>query len=98
MSARTVTPVATMAQWRRKAVPAGTWTEPRRSTAPWLSCGTSISAGDVLNAEMQASSLIALPLLTGGTEAEHNLLAAALVDAAEARADEPERRPRSSAS
>jgi len=51
---------------------------------------TSISAGDVLNAEMQASSLIALPLLTSGTEAEHNLLAAALVDAAEARADEPE--------
>ncbi len=39
---------------------------------------------------MQASSLIALPLLTGGTETEHNLLAAALVDAAEARADEPE--------
>ena len=51
---------------------------------------TSISAGDVLNAEIQASSLIALPLLTGGTEADHNLLAAALVDAAEARADEPE--------
>ena len=51
---------------------------------------TSISAGDVLNAEMQASSLIALPLLTGGTETEHNLLAAALVDAAEARADDPE--------
>ena len=51
---------------------------------------TSISAGDVLNAEMQASSLIALPLLSGGAETEHNLLAAALVDAAEARADEPE--------
>lgn len=51
---------------------------------------TSISAGDVLNAEIQAGSLIALPLLTGGTENEHNLLAAALVDAAEARADRPE--------
>ena len=51
---------------------------------------SSIAAGDVLDAEMQASSLIALPLLTGGTETEHNLLAAALVDAAEARADEPE--------
>lgn len=51
---------------------------------------SSIAAGDVLDAEKQASSLIALPLLTGGTENEHNLLAAALVDAAEARADEPE--------
>ena len=39
---------------------------------------------------MQASSLIALPLLTGGTEAEHKLLAAALVDAAEARSPDPE--------
>ena len=37
---------------------------------------TSISSGDVLSAEMQASSLIALPLLTGGTDAEYDLLAA----------------------
>jgi hypothetical protein len=51
---------------------------------------TSISAGDILNAEMQASSLIALPLLTGGTDAEYDLLAAALVGAAETRAGEPE--------
>jgi hypothetical protein len=51
---------------------------------------TSISSGDVLSAEMQASSLIALPLLTGGTDAEYDLLAAALVSAAEARGHEPE--------
>src|ERR1700722_19319449 len=51
---------------------------------------TSISSGDVLSAEMQASSLIALPLLTGGTDAEYDLLAAALISAAEARAHEPE--------
>jgi hypothetical protein len=51
---------------------------------------TSISSGDVLSAEMQASSLIALPLLTGGTDAEYDLLATALITAAEARAHEPE--------
>jgi hypothetical protein len=51
---------------------------------------TSISSGDVLNAEVQASSLIALPLLTGGTDAEYNILAAALISAAEERAHEPE--------
>src|ERR1700736_5789520 len=51
---------------------------------------TSISSGDVLSAEMQASSLIALPLLTGGTDAEYDVLAAALITAAEARAHEPE--------
>jgi hypothetical protein len=51
---------------------------------------TSISSGDVLIAEVQASSLIALPLLTGGTDAEYDLLATALVSAAEARAHEPE--------
>jgi hypothetical protein len=51
---------------------------------------TSISSGDVLNAEMQASSLIALPLLTDATDAESDLLAAALVSAAEARAHGPE--------
>jgi len=51
---------------------------------------TSISAGDVLSAEVQASSLIALPLLTGGTDTEYDLLAAALISAAEARALEPE--------
>jgi hypothetical protein len=39
---------------------------------------------------MQASSLIALPLLTGGTDAEYDLLATALVSAAEAPAHEPE--------
>ena len=39
---------------------------------------------------MQASSLIALPLLTGGTGAEYDLLATALITAAEARAHEPE--------
>jgi hypothetical protein len=51
---------------------------------------TSISSGDVLSAEMQASSLIALPLLTGGTDAEYEVLATALIAAAEARAHEPE--------
>jgi hypothetical protein len=51
---------------------------------------TSISSGDVLNAEMQASSLIALPLLTDATDAESDLLAAALVSAAEGHAHEPE--------
>jgi hypothetical protein len=51
---------------------------------------TSISSGDVLDAEMQASSLIALPLLTGGTDAEYDLLAAALVGASEDRAHQPE--------
>src|ERR1700756_3897612 len=51
---------------------------------------TSISAGDVLSAEIQASSLVALPLLTGGTDTEYDLLAAALISAAEARAHEPE--------
>jgi hypothetical protein len=51
---------------------------------------TSISSGDVLSAEMQASSLIALPLLTGGTDAEYDVLATALITAAEARAHEPE--------
>ena len=50
----------------------------------------SISSGDVLSAEMQVSSLIALPLLTGGTDAEYDLLAGGLITAAEARADEPE--------
>jgi hypothetical protein len=51
----------------------------------------SISAGDVLSAEMQTSSLVALPLLTGGTDAEYDLLAAALVTTAvQERADEPE--------
>jgi hypothetical protein len=49
----------------------------------------SISAGDVLSAEVQASSLIALPLLTGGTDAEHDMLAAALVAAAKTRGYEP---------
>jgi hypothetical protein len=49
----------------------------------------SISAGDVLDAEMQVSSLIALSL-AGGTEAEHSVLTVALIDAAEARANEPE--------
>ncbi|MGH3252285.1 MAG: hypothetical protein ACRDOI_39580 [Trebonia sp.] len=51
---------------------------------------TSISSGDVLSAEMQASSLIALPLLTGGTDADYNLLAAALISAAETRRREPQ--------
>jgi hypothetical protein len=51
---------------------------------------TSISSGDVLDAEMQASSLIALPLLTGGTDEEYELLAGALISAAEERAHEPE--------
>jgi hypothetical protein len=51
---------------------------------------TSISSGDVLSAEMQASSLIALPLLTGGTDADYDLLAAALIRAAETRRREPE--------
>jgi hypothetical protein len=50
----------------------------------------SISSGDVLSAEMQVSSLIALPLLTGGTDAEYDLLAGGLITAAEARADKPE--------
>jgi hypothetical protein len=50
----------------------------------------SISSADVLSAEMQASSLIALPLLTGGAGAEYELLAAALISAAEARGHEPE--------
>jgi hypothetical protein len=50
----------------------------------------SISSGDVLSAEMQASSLIALPMLTGGTDREYELLAAALISAAETRAREPE--------
>ncbi len=49
----------------------------------------SISAGDVLDAEMQVSSLIALSL-AGGTEAEHSVLTVALIDAAEARANDPE--------
>jgi hypothetical protein len=40
---------------------------------------------------VQASSLIALPLLTGGTDAEYDLLAAALITTAvEARPNEPE--------
>jgi hypothetical protein len=39
---------------------------------------------------MQVSGLIALPLMTGGSEAEYEALAAGLVRAAEARADEPE--------
>ena len=51
---------------------------------------TSISSGDVLNAELQASSLIALPLLTDTTDAEYDLLAAALISAADARAHESE--------
>ena len=50
----------------------------------------SISDGDVLNAEMQASSLLALPSLTDAAVAEQDLLAVAFIDAAEARADEPE--------
>jgi hypothetical protein len=51
---------------------------------------TSISSGDVLGAEMQVSSLIALPLMTGGSAAEYDALAAGLIRAAQARADEPE--------
>jgi hypothetical protein len=51
---------------------------------------TSVSAGDVLSAEMQASALVALPLLTGGTDAQYDQLAAALISAAEERANESE--------
>jgi hypothetical protein len=51
---------------------------------------TSISAGDVLSAEMQASSLIALSLMTAGTDAEYDLLASGLISAAEAWGPEPE--------
>jgi hypothetical protein len=45
----------------------------------------SISAGDVLSAEMQTSSLIALPLLSGGSDSEYDMLAARLVSAAQRR-------------
>jgi hypothetical protein len=51
---------------------------------------TSISSGDILSAEMQASSLIALPLLTAGTDAEYDQLADGLISAAEAQGHEPE--------
>ncbi|HTR94670.1 MAG TPA: hypothetical protein VMI73_23305 [Trebonia sp.] len=51
---------------------------------------TSISSGDVLRAEMQASFLLSLPLLSNGSQAAYGLLADALIDRAEAWGDVPE--------
>ena len=48
--------------------------------------GVDYPSGDVLSAEIQASSLIALPMLLGGTDEESGLeLDAALVGAAGAQ-------------